>query len=75
MKQIFPGFITEIFLTSAAISTRIERSNRLATVIMALHLPLHNRLDPMNKALHLADVRQLVLSGFSEILSVPLDIV
>ncbi|OXB63201.1 hypothetical protein ASZ78_016350, partial [Callipepla squamata] len=56
MKQVFPGFITEMFPTSSDTKHKIERFNRLTTVIMAVH----NRVNPMKSALYLAELRQLV---------------
>lgn len=69
MKQIFPGFITEMFPTSSDRKHKIERFNRLTTVIMAVH----NRVNPMNNVLYLAEVRQLVVSGSNKILLVSSD--
>lgn len=69
MKQIFPGFITEMFPTFSDRKHKIERFNRLTTVIMAVH----NRVNPMNNVLYLAEVRQLVVSGSNKMLLVPAD--
>lgn len=66
MKQIFPGFITEMFPTSSDRKHKIQRFSRLTTVIMAVH----NRVNPMNNVLYLAEVRQLVVSGSNKILLV-----
>lgn len=69
MKQVFPGFITEMFPTSSDRKHKIERFNRLTTVIMAVH----NGVNPMNNVLYLAEVRQLVVSASNKILLVPSD--
>lgn len=69
MKQIFPGFITEMFPTSSDRKHKIQRFSRLTTVIMAVH----NRVNPMNNVLYLAEVRQLVVSGSNKILLVSSD--
>jgi len=69
MKQFFPGFITEMFPTSSDRTHKIERFNRLTTVIMAVL----NRVNPMNNVLYLAEVRQLVVSGSNKILLVSSD--
>lgn len=69
MEQIFPGFITEMFPTSSDRKQKIERFNRLTPVIMAVH----NRVNPMNNVLYLAEVHQLVVSGSNKILLVSSD--
>lgn len=69
MKQVFPGIITEMFPTSSDTKYKIERFNRLTTVIMAVH----NRVNPMNNVLYLAEVRQLIVSGSNKIFPVPSD--
>lgn len=64
--------LQKFFPTSSCNKRKIERFNRLTTVIMAVRLSLHNRVNPMNSTLYLAEVRQLV-SGSSKTLSVPSD--
>lgn len=69
MKQIFRGFITEMFPTSSDRKHKTQRFSRLTTVIM----PVHNRVNPMNNVLYLAEVHQLVGSGSNKILLVSSD--
>lgn len=68
-KQVFPGIITEMFPTSSDTKHKIEGFNRLTTVMMAVH----NRVNPMNNVLYLAEVRQLIVSGCNKIFPVPSD--